>query len=666
MILKKITVKDFFRFYGTQYINVSIDSDKNVTVIRGENGTGKTTILNAFYWCFYGDVSDPLSVDRMLNDMTAAKLNDGDKEEVFVEVIFEDKGVDYTINRRQNYMKKDGKIVLKGEPELDVFYSNSIGNIQNISDPESFFPSIIPKNLRGFFFFDGERIDRLAKIDGKEEIQQAILDILGLTNLDNTQEDLQKVKGEYNKQIKDYIKGSDAELSDKYTSLLSEKENIDGYIKDFKSKLSQARDNYESVNSQLAEHNIEVVRKNQEERKELEKEIEKINEKQEELKKGHLEYIAKNFKLYGIRSGFDQLKELLEEKRAKGELPSDIKVQFVDDLLERGRCICTTDLVEGTPEYEAVNELKKTAGRTELDDAYTRLTSFINYDEGSNFYKEFYVYIKNIEDLQSDKETKENRLKKIRKDLKYYPEEKIRELEDLREELKQDISYFTKQIGKYEHLDANCSAEINKVEEEIRKLKLNNSQAERIRKCMDVVSNLEKINKEIRDYFVVTTREDLDKKLKTVFASLATKDYRMPILTEDFELNIRSSKSNEREEILSRGEGQISSLAFIGSLVSYSREKEESALLSDFGGGDFPIVMDSPFGNLDSEHTANVAKGINKLAKQVIIIVSDRQWRKEVEDNISDSLIRMYILEDGNFDINLNEGEYTQVKELRC
>lgn len=52
MIINKIKLNNFFRFYGEQEINCSIDDKKNVIVLIGENGRGKTTLLSAFNWVF--------------------------------------------------------------------------------------------------------------------------------------------------------------------------------------------------------------------------------------------------------------------------------------------------------------------------------------------------------------------------------------------------------------------------------------------------------------------------------------------------------------------------------------------------------------------------------------------------------------------------------------
>lgn len=99
-------------------------------------------------------------------------------------------------------------------------------------------------------------------------------------------------------------------------------------------------------------------------------------------------------------------------------------------------------------------------------------------------------------------------------------------------------------------------------------------------------------------------------------------------------------------------------MAFIGALVAYAREKVKSNLITDFSGGDFPIVMDSAFGNLGSSHKANIAHGLPLLASQVIVMVSDEQWKGTVEENIAERVGKVYNMQDGDYDGK--DDEYTE------
>lgn len=53
MLIKSLKLKNFRQFKGDININFSYDPQKNVTIILGDNTYGKTTLLQAFSWCFY-------------------------------------------------------------------------------------------------------------------------------------------------------------------------------------------------------------------------------------------------------------------------------------------------------------------------------------------------------------------------------------------------------------------------------------------------------------------------------------------------------------------------------------------------------------------------------------------------------------------------------------
>ena len=103
MLLKSITLTDFRNFKGTQSVDFADDPQKNVTVIMGENGSGKTTFAQAFTWCLYGatDFTDKMVMSKStLQDM---KTNEGKKTSV--EIKLQHKNTTYTICRQQEYRR---------------------------------------------------------------------------------------------------------------------------------------------------------------------------------------------------------------------------------------------------------------------------------------------------------------------------------------------------------------------------------------------------------------------------------------------------------------------------------------------------------------------------------------------------------------------------------
>lgn len=144
------------------------------------------------------------------------------------------------------------------------------------------------------------------------------------------------------------------------------------------------------------------------------------------------------------------------------------------------------------------------------------------------------------------------------------------------------------------------------------------------------------------------------------FDEIATKEYEAEI-TEEFELRIRDRLQEEYLEVdKSRGERQIASLTFIGSLVQIARERYESDTGTEyFSGGIYPIVMDSPFGALDDDHRRTVSHVIPRMAEQVVVLVTDSQWRGPVANELNDIANCQYRLE---FDPGDRENTYPRTR----
>jgi DNA sulfur modification protein DndD len=54
MKLLELTMTNFMPYYGRQEISFPKDDDKNVMLVFGNNMRGKTSVLNAIRWAFYG------------------------------------------------------------------------------------------------------------------------------------------------------------------------------------------------------------------------------------------------------------------------------------------------------------------------------------------------------------------------------------------------------------------------------------------------------------------------------------------------------------------------------------------------------------------------------------------------------------------------------------
>jgi len=185
MLLKSLKLKDFRQFRGEQTIDFATDSRRNVTIILGENASGKTSLAQAFTWCLYGktDFEDPI----LLCKATSQPMLPGQEETVRVELSLMHSGTDYTVISEQRYRKNpNGAIQSVGQRKFVIAFKGKDGQQEFIPElqSDSHMKEILPHELSKYFFFDGERIGNMSKElrKGKSrEFAEAVRSLLGLS-----------------------------------------------------------------------------------------------------------------------------------------------------------------------------------------------------------------------------------------------------------------------------------------------------------------------------------------------------------------------------------------------------------------------------------------------------------------------------------------------------
>ena len=184
MLLESITLENFRQFRHESIDFAQGENGKNVTIIIGDNGTGKTTFAQAFFWCMYGETE--FSDKDMLNKLVAADLKPGQEAKVQVKLCLRHGNVRYTLMREQTYRKDYSNRVKGDNTVFDIARTGADGNTSFVkkSQCESEVKSILPKELSRYFFFDGERIEKMSKdiSTGKKatDFADAVKGLLGL------------------------------------------------------------------------------------------------------------------------------------------------------------------------------------------------------------------------------------------------------------------------------------------------------------------------------------------------------------------------------------------------------------------------------------------------------------------------------------------------------
>jgi DNA repair exonuclease SbcCD ATPase subunit len=187
--MKLISIKLFnFRcFYQqTPEIVLARFDDRNITILHGNNGTGKTSLLNAFTWVLYEKFTSAFGdPEQLVNRQAIAESQLNQPVECWAEVLFEHDSKRYRVRRLTHAYYNGEKNIQYSKSELFLQVAGDDGRWVTQNYPEAVINGILPKSLHQYFFFDGERIEQIVRSDNRNEIAEATKKLLGVQVLDN-------------------------------------------------------------------------------------------------------------------------------------------------------------------------------------------------------------------------------------------------------------------------------------------------------------------------------------------------------------------------------------------------------------------------------------------------------------------------------------------------
>lgn len=351
MLIKSIIMNNFRQFKGKQKLEFSTDSDKNVTVLLGDNTFGKTTILQAFNWCLYGvaDFPKDSNPDFLLNlEVANEQAGLQQKCEVSVELILEHKDTEYIVLRKQAYIDRAyGSWNALNSQLLVSYKENGITKQVREGEEKNIINAILPQSLSGYFFFDTERV---SDISTRKDLSEAVRGLLGLAAVGNARKHLgartQKATaiGQWNGSL-DLAGDERAKEAQETISRETDK------IETLNCEIKNAERELENLNNQK-EKIAEILRDNQStaelqrQKQILEETLEKEKKELEDANKNFLRFFSSNAVSYLALPLVDQAQEVLVNAHVDDRGIRDMTEASIRDIIKRGRCICGAQIVE--------------------------------------------------------------------------------------------------------------------------------------------------------------------------------------------------------------------------------------------------------------------------------------------------------------------------------
>lgn len=644
MRLTSIQLCNFRQFYGKTPEIIFAWGERNTTVIYGNNGAGKTTILNAFTWVLYEKFSSAFAVEnKLVNKRAITQAQTGKPVECWVEVAFEHDSKRYRVKRLCRAYK--GENIEHSKSELFLYVAEDDGRwLLPQQIPEDIIGQILPESLHQYFFFDGERIDQIVRQDKKAEIAEATKELLGVKVLNRSIEHLKNAK----KTLEDELKA----IGDSETrKLLGEQKKLEQEIESLSNRQSEIAEELEyqeelkkTISVRLLE--LSGSKELQHLRDELEQQRKTIQEQLRQAKDALKRAISTRGYTVLLSNIMSEFQTFIDHLRERGQLPTGIKKQFVKDLLNEQRCICGSELIEGTHAYQLVQAWMDKAGSLDVEETAIRMS--VQVYEIDNQVSEFWNELDIIQDNINQGRVKiskiETQLDDIKERLRSYPSEDIQQLQKRLDKTEVTIRGLILEQGENQHQASIIKTEVEAKVKQVYKRKMNEEKQalaqRRIAKSQNAIERLSQVRTRLEQHF----RLLLEKRVQEIFSQISFTPY-VPKLSDKYELMLIEN-TVEQEEVVaaSTGENQILSLSFIGGIIDRVREWSESKILMGPDSSTFPIVMDSPFGSLDEIYRRKIAKMIPRLANQLVVLVTKTQWRGEVAQEIVNCIAKEYVL----------------------
>lgn len=622
-----------FRQFKDEKIQFAIDKNQNVTLIMGDNGSGKTSLAQAFFWCFYGTNSFQDKI--LLNRLVANNMIPNQKEMVCVRVYLEHKQEEYCVVRQQEYTKQYNDSLKPQNSILAISKKDKNGNrmwlgtgktesLKNIELTNTI-NDIMPQDLSKYFFFDGEKIETLSKeISSGRKSNNFVEAVNSLTGLKATRNALNhlnpKLKGSVIGKLEDeYIGGSDRRIAE-----LTEE------IKRLKSEWQSADDDINSADESIKSNDLYI--------EELENKIKTYAEaenlqrtktiRQNELKEHKLRKYQSLSRIYDNLNRdnlFDRficewpVKEalvILSNSDVSGKDIPKLHGDTIKYLLKQKQCICGTILEENSKEWKVLenlinyfppesistsigNFIKRMKDKYQekvylLNDARSDFASILTLDEQiSQCLEEIDEIDKKLNGKDVSREV--NRLNKL------ISTTKINTVQ-----LRNNKSALEKRIGGF-------SVSIQSKETERDTLAKKSSQnasialAKKYAEALYDKFNVEYTAKEIK------TKANLQAYINENFKKFFNGSITLQI-DDNYAVKVSvNDKFNSLETSTAQGIAVI--FAFLAAIIRIAKENSANET--------YPVVMDAPLSTLDNQRIKIVCDTLPQIADQVIIFIKD-------------------------------------------
>jgi DNA sulfur modification protein DndD len=631
MRIESITLQNYRQFRKTEiFFNKKDNIDLNIVI--GKNGTGKTNLLNAINWCLYGDephLSRQSELLPILNLNSLQKSGDGEDKEVIVEVRFDTGNNKYiSFEKRATYrIYKNEKQPVHQITDFEARIINERGNtdIINKENAVAFVERIVPKAIRDFFFFDGERLDNYFREATVQNIRHSIFIISQIELLETKIEhrleeilkELRRDAGKINPKIEDTRKI----LEDEKTKYKTNEEKIVV----LNNEIFQAKAKIEELNQKLIGiPDLESLENERLKLKASKKHNKGIRDSKVKEKEDSLFDLGKIIMLWHV---VENSMNIIEVKKKRKEIPPTTDPSLLEGILTSKVCsICGVTLND-----ESEKRVKSLLNEVKLSSEIAYQLS--NMENTLRFLKESVMQFNDkmrtitleINNYEKELEKIETRIDQINKDLAGYKAENIKNWVEQRKNFEEQLGKKQQQLGQLNEKKKDLDEKIGKLEVEFNEEMKKEEKASELTNQINFCRESLEIVKHTKESIMNEMRKKIESETNNLFFNFIwkKKTFKSINISDDYDITLVHYMGYPCLGSISAAERELLALSF-------------TLALHKISGFDSPILIDTPIARVSDEHRKNMGEVFYQLSnnKQVILLFTPAEYSPDISRSL--------------------------------
>lgn len=632
MKLHRLTANNFMPYKGEAVVDFPTDESRNVMIVFGDNMRGKTSLLNAIRWAFYGRAigrhSRPIQLQDIVN--REAALEDDWKVQVFVQ--FEANGHLYDL--RRSAVRRSHVVTPQRSEDFHITVQLTIDGVPISGDQvETEIDQIAPEQVSRFFLFDGELLGEYESLlvegsDQGRQIKEAIEHVLGVPSLIHGRAELGTIlKAATKQQSRDlsHIQGLEKqaqrqqELTARQDSHERDLDKLQTRLNSLRAEREKLDDDLEAASAVLStKGRVDGLKVQRQTLEDLQKR--KTSERRSLLSLAWLDLL--DGRLQTKRELLQKRQDdLMEVWKRQGQIQT--KIDSLNRLLDTGACpTCGQSMAShrreeiGSTLGTLQAELRSMGSeQTELQSVSSQLSALAKI-RGVNARDRLAEIDKDKRKAEVDLQRTENEIERLNEEIAGHDTAELARKRALQQEALKEEGRLQTSIG-------GVRKDIDQVREELAVAQkaiegLASARSQRSTLKVSLVTELERTFGASIERLRDKLRTQVEELASTAFRKMTTqKAYSGLEINTNYGLTI-VDKNGRKVPLRSAGAEQIVALSLIDGLNRTGRA---------IG----PVVMDTPFGRLDLQHRDNILNYLPTVTSQFVMLVHSGEIRPETD-----------------------------------